>query len=155
MVINRRVIIGAIIVVIAILIYGILGLNGVSYQKTISGRTTAYLTVIAPAFIPTQDLSLLFITPTPTTDPSFGDLQGIQIGKFVQITGTQGVGLKIRKQSGTGSSVNFIANDLETFQVIDGPVMKDDIVWWNIVTPYDPSRQGWAAASYLTLIENQ
>jgi len=155
MVINKRVVIGAIITFSVILLYGFLTLNGVAYQKTIRGQTTAYITVIAPASIPTQDLSLLFVTPTPTVDPSFGDLSGIGIGKFVQITGTDGAGLKIREQPGTASKVNFIASDLEAFQVLDGPVKLDDIIWWNIVTPYDSSRQGWAAAPYLAIIDQQ
>jgi hypothetical protein len=51
--------------------------------------------------------------------------------------------------------MNFVANESEVFQVIDGPVKKDNLIWWKLVTPYDQARQGWAAADYLSLIENQ
>lgn len=155
MVFNKKVLIGAVVVFILISLYGFLALSGVSYQRSVRGPATAYITVVAPGSIPTQDFSFLFVTPTPTTDPALGNLNGISIGKYVQITGTQGAGLKIREEPGTSSKVNFIASDSEAFQVIDGPVQKDDLVWWNLVTPYDNSRQGWAAADYLTLIDQQ
>lgn len=155
MVINKKVLIGAAILFIIIVLYGFLTLSGVSYQNAVNGPATAYITVVAPETIPTQDFSFLYITPTPTTDPALGDLKGIAIGKYVQISGTNGAGLKIRAQAGTGSDVNFIASDSEASQVVDGPVLQDDIVWWNLVTPYDDSRSGWASADYLVLIEQQ
>ena len=155
MVINKRVVIAASIIAMLLVIYGILGLNGLNYQKTITGQATAILTVIAPAEIPTQDLSFLFMTATPTTDPAFGDLKEVSVDSYVQIIGTSGAGLKIRQNPGTGSDTNFIASDSEVFQVIGGPILQDNIVWWNVVTPYDNARQGWAAADYLTIIENK
>lgn len=155
MVINKRVIIIAAVLFGILVLYGFLTLSGVSYQNSINGRATAYITVVAPENIPTQDFSFLYITPTPTIDPALGDLKGIAIGKYVQITGTEGAGLKIRASAGTDSSVNFIAADSEAFQVVDGPVLKDDLVWWSLVTPYDQTRVGWAAANYLNLIDEQ
>lgn len=155
MVINKRVIIGAAFVAILLAIYGILTLNGINYQKSEVAQATANLTVIAPESIPTQDLSLLVATPTPTPDTSLGDLKGIQIGKYVQISGTNGSGLKIRGEPGLNTQMNFLANDSEIFQVMDGPVKQDDLIWWKLVTPYDQARLGWAAADFLTLIEGQ
>jgi hypothetical protein len=155
MVINKRVIIIAAVLVGILGLYGFLTLSGLSYQNSISGRATAYITVVAPENIPTQDFSFLYITPTPTFDPALGDLKGIAVGKYVQITGTEGAGLKIRASAGTNSAVNFIAADSEAFQVVDGPILQDDLVWWSLVTPYDQTRVGWAAANYLTLIDEQ
>jgi hypothetical protein len=155
MVINKRVIIGAIFVAILLAIYGILAVNGIAYKRATNDQKTANLTVIAPKSIPTQDLSLLVATPTATIDPAIGDLKGIQINKYVQINGTNGSGLKIRNDPGLNSQMNFLANDSEVFQVVDGPVKKDELVWWKLVTPYDQARTGWAAADYLELIEGQ
>jgi hypothetical protein len=155
MVFNKRVIAGAILVSIALVIYGILTLNGIAYQKANTQEAMAYLTVIAPGEIPTQDLSLLVATPTPTVDTSLGDLKGIQVKKYVQISGTSGSGLRIREEPGLESKMNFLAGDAEVFQVIDGPVQKDNLVWWKLVTPYDQGRFGWAAADYLSLITGQ
>lgn len=155
MVINKRVIIIAAVLAGILGLYGFLTLSGLSYQNSISGRATAFITVVAPENIPTQDFSFLYITPTPTIDPALGDLKGIAVGKYVQITGTEGAGLKIRASAGTNSAVNFIAADSEAFQVVDGPILQDDLVWWSLVTPYDQTRVGWAAANYLTLIDEQ
>lgn len=155
MVINKRVIAGAIIVALALVVYGILFLNGIAYQKTTFKQATAYLTVIAPPSIPTQDLSLLVATQTPTLDTAFGDLRGIHLKSYVQISGTAGAGLRIRQSAGLSSPMNFLAKESEVFQVIDGPVSQDGLIWWKLITPYDQGRQGWAAASYLSLIEGQ
>ena len=155
MVINKLVIAGATVVAILIVIYGILTLNGIAYQKTTVNRATAYLTVIAPGGIPTQDLSLLVSTPTPTLDTSLGDLKGIKLKLYVQISGTSGLGLRIRKTPGLQGDMNFLGAESEAFQVIDGPILQDGLIWWKLVTPYDQNRQGWAAADYLSLIEGQ
>lgn len=155
MVFNKKVIIGAVIVAGILAFYGILTLNGIAYQKETVEQATAFLTVIAPQSIPTQDLSLLYSTPTPTVNPDLGDLNGIRLKLYVQISGTSGVGLKIREAPGLNSTVNFVANESEVFQVIDGPVQQDGLIWWKLSTPYDNSRQGWAAADYLSLIEGQ
>ena len=155
MVINKRVVIGALVLALALVIYGILTLNGVAYQKSTLNQATAYLTVIAPESIPTQDLSLLLATPTATVDSSIGDLKGIQINKYVQITGTSGSGLNIRQDPGLNGSLKFLASDQEVFLVTEGPVQKDNLIWWKLVTPYDQGRTGWAVADYLTLIEGQ
>jgi len=153
MVINKRVVIGAALIAMILACYGILGLNGYTYQKSTRGQATAFMTVIPASTIPTTNASSYFITPTVTIDPAIGDLAGITIGAYVQIDGTDNLGLKIHSDAGKDTPVNFIAAESEVFKVIGGPIQKDDIIWWQITTPYDDSRQGWAAADYLSLIE--
>lgn len=155
MVINKKVIIGAIIVAVLLAVYGMLTLNGVAFKRDTTGQATAFMTVIAPGVIPTQDLSLLAATATPTPNSSIGDLKGIRIDLYVQISGTDGVGLKIRDSAGLNSQMVFLGGESEVFQVIDGPVEADGVIWWKLTTPYDSSRQGWASADYLTVIEGQ
>ena len=155
MVINKHVLIGTIIVAVVLAICGILTLNSIAYQNAVAQPATANLIVIVPGIIPTQDLSLLSFTATPTQDTSLGDLKGIQVNVYVQITGTSGTGLRIRQNPGLNSDVKFIAGDSEVFHVIDGPKKQDGLIWWKVVTPYDQNRQGWAAADYLSLIEGQ
>jgi hypothetical protein len=156
MVINKRVVVGAIVFAVVVVVYGILLLNGIAYQKATINQPTAYLTILAPGLIPTQDLSLLVATPTATLNPSFGDLKGIHLNIYVQISGTSGAGLKIREEPGLKNNMKyFLASESEAFQVIDGPVSQDGLIWWKLVTPYDQKRQGWAAADYLSLIEGQ
>jgi hypothetical protein len=76
----------------------------------------------------------------------------IAVGRYVQITGTGGVGLRFRLSPGINSTPQFIAKENEVFSVIEGPIEKDDITWWLLVASYDKNRQGWAAGQYLTVV---
>jgi hypothetical protein len=92
--------------------------------------------------------------PTPTIDPFASPTSpaGIAIGNYVQITGTEGQGLRIRAEPGLGGEFQFLAYDSEVFVVQDGPREVDGYVWWYLVAPYDETRIGWAAADFLTYI---
>ena len=76
------------------------------------------------------------------------------IGLFVQVSGTGGDGLRLRKGPGLGYEMQFLGLDGELFQIGDGPVDADGYKWWFVVGSYDESRQGWAAADFLTLVPN-
>ena len=92
--------------------------------------------------------------PTPTIDPfaTATSPAGVAIGNYVQITGTEGQGLRIRAEPGLGGEFQFLAYDAEVFVVQDGPREVDGYVWWYLVAPYDETRVGWAAADFLTYI---
>ena len=92
--------------------------------------------------------------PTPTIDPfaTATSPAGIAINNYVQITGTEGQGLRIRAQPGLGGEFQFLAYDSEVFVIRDGPREVDGYVWWYLVAPYDETRVGWAAADFLTYI---
>jgi hypothetical protein len=76
----------------------------------------------------------------------------IGIGAYVQISGTGGVGLRIRSAPGISSTPQFVAMENEVFSIIDGPIVMDDITWWLLEASYDKNRQGWAAGQYLAVI---
>ena len=92
--------------------------------------------------------------PTPTIDPFATPTSpaGVAIGNYVQITGTEGQGLRIRAQPGLAGEFQFLAYDAEVFVVQDGPREVDGYVWWYLTAPYDETRVGWAAADFLTYI---
>ena len=92
--------------------------------------------------------------PTPTIDPFASPTSptGIAIGNYVQITGTEGQGLRIRAEPGLGGEFQFLAYDSEVFVVQDGPREVDGFTWWYLVAPYDQTRVGWAAADFLSYI---
>jgi hypothetical protein len=117
-------------------------------QASDVGFSPANLTVI-PA--PTGTSSA---PPTPTIDPFATPTSpaGIAIGNYVQITGTEGQGLRIRAQPGLDGAFQFLAYDSEVFLVKDGPREVDGYVWWYLAAPYDETRVGWAAADFLTYI---
>jgi hypothetical protein len=96
--------------------------------------------------------------PTPTIDPDAPTvtptlLPGqIAIGSYVQIKGTEGVGLRIRSAPGLSGDSLFIAFDAEVFVVKGGPRQTDGYTWYELVAPNDPTRTGWAASDFFTII---
>ena len=117
-------------------------------QNTDVGFAPADLTVI-PA--PTSTSSA---PATPTIDPFAPTVAptGIALGNYVQISGTDGQGLRIRSEPSLNGNPEFLGFDSEVFVVKDGPREADGFVWWYLVAPYDETRVGWAAADFLTYI---
>lgn len=116
-----------------------------------SGFAPADLTVI-PAPTSTPD-----VTPTFTPDPLiFGTPtlapDEIGVGGYVQITGTDGEGLRLRSDPGLSGTPVFLGYDEEVFEVREGPQVSDGYTWWYLVAPYDETRAGWAAAAFLGAI---
>lgn len=114
------------------------------------GFAPADLTMIpAPTHTP-------LVSPVPTTDPSLATAtlaaNTIGIGGYVQISGTEGEGLRIRSAAGLNSNTVFRGEEAEVFTVRDGPQEVDGHVWWYLVAPYDDTRAGWAAADFLAVV---
>ena len=115
------------------------------------GFAPADLTVIpAPTSTPN-------VTPTSTPDPLiFGtptlapDVIGV--GGYVQITGTDGEGLRLRSDPSLNGTPVFLGYEEEVFEVRDGPQEADGYTWWYLVAPYDETRAGWAASDFLGAI---
>lgn len=100
-------------------------------------------TQTATVFVPTQP-------PTPTQPaPNILPDDTIGVGSFVKVVGTKGLGLNIRNSPGRGQTINFLALDAEMFEVVGGPEVIDDLIWWQLKAPYDANRTGWAAEDYL------
>lgn len=115
------------------------------------GFAPAYLTVI-PAPTSTPPASLM-----PTLDPLLADTPTpeagvIYVGGYVQISGTEGEGLRLRAAPGLDAEPLFLGYDAEVFEVRAGPQEADGYVWWYLVAPYDETRAGWAAADFLAFI---
>jgi hypothetical protein len=115
----------------------------------------AAMTVIA-APTSTPDLGLSTQTPPPlppTITPT--PLPGtIAVGAFVQISGTEGQGLRLRGGPSLSNDQLFLGYDSEVYQVVDGPVDADGHTWWKLTAPYDATRTGWAVQDYLTFIQS-
>ena len=88
-------------------------------------------------------------TPTPTLLPG-----QIGIGAIVQITGTQGEGLRIRSDPGLNGKQLFLGFDTEAYTVQDGPREVDGYTWYYLAAINDQQRTGWAASNFLTVIPN-
>ncbi len=114
-------------------------------------------------------LAALTVIPAPTSTPSpaptatvnpFADVVltstprpgEIRVGGYVQVSGTEGEGLRIRAAPGLDATPLFLGFDSEVFQVRDGPQMADGYTWWYLVAIYGEARAGWAAADFLEAI---
>jgi hypothetical protein len=147
--VNKWVILGALALTGVLLLITAVAIGLTSARRSAEvGFVPANVTVI-PAPTGTSGAP-----PTPTIDPFATPTSpaGIAIGNYVQITGTEGQGLRIRAEPGLGGEFQFLAFDSEVFVVQDGPREVDGYVWWYLVAPYDESRVGWAAADFLTYI---
>lgn len=121
-------------------------------QSTRVETTPQYNVTVIPA--PTQTNTVFAPTelPTPTSEaPVILPDGAIGINVYVTVTGTQGLGLRIRAVPGTGEEINFLAMDDEVFKVVGGPEVKDGYTWWQLEAPLDENRSGWAAENYLTV----
>ncbi len=125
-------------------------------NEAATGPSTAVLSVIqAPTATPVVN------TPTPPlAQPSAEALPpspfpgAFGVGAYVQISGTEGEGLRLRSAPGLQGNVEFLALESEVFQIRDGPRDADGYTWWFVVAPYDETVQGWAVSNFLMVVQN-
>src|SRR5215208_7392606 len=124
---NKWVVLGAVLLTGFLLLITAISIGLTSARQNANvGFAPADLTVI-PAPTSTSNAPA---TPTidpfaPTTAPT-----GIAIGSYVQISGTEGDGLRIRSEPGLNGNPEFLGYDSEVFIVQDGPREADGFVWW-------------------------
>jgi len=109
----------------------------------------AQLTIIpAPTLTPTSPV----VYEEPNLEVRYVSPEGFSIGAYVTIEKTQGAGLKIRPNPGTGGETSFIAMDGDLFVIIDGPDERNGYSWWKLQGFEDKSLVGWGASDYFSLI---
>lgn len=137
--------------VILLIIWSTLPAHGTVQAPAVS------LTIIpAPSTTPTPTSPALSLTPTVT--PTYvlsPDGGSIQVGAYVQISGTGGDGLRLRKGPGTDYDPIFLGREAEVFLVKDGPKEGSGYTWYYLVAPYDDTRSGWAVSSFLQVVASQ
>ena len=153
---NIKVIIGAIVFgvgVFAILV----GILWTAKAKSITQipATAILSTIEAPTETPLTPITTQTPTPSPTNSqqlpPPSGD---IEVGNYVQVSGTGGEGLRLHNTAEVSSKVNYIALEAEVFLVEDGPIDADGYIWWELQDPYTDNAVGWGVANYLKVIQN-
>ncbi|HEY5983680.1 MAG TPA: hypothetical protein VIU38_09420 [Anaerolineales bacterium] len=145
--VNTWTILGALLVAACLLGITLMSIGWTSARQAPPlGFVPADITLIPP--------STATANPTATAQPSGSPtpVGQIGIGAYVQITGTEGAGLRIRREPGQNGDTVFLGEEAETFIVKDGPQEADGYTWWYLVAPYDETRSGWAAADYLAAV---
>lgn len=146
--INIWVILGG-LVVAGVLILGLVLLVYLVPMPSIGVSGGPALVTVIPGPTSTLVPTRAIFTPTATHPPS---IEGIYVSGYVQITGTEGAGLRLRSGAGTANPPRLLGMEDEVFQVKDGPQIADDFTWWYIEAPYDPDRSGWAASKFLKVV---
>ena len=146
---NKWVILGALLLAGFLLLITAVSIGLTSARQNANvGFAPADLTVIPASTSTSSAPATATIDPfAPTATPT-----GIAVGNYVQITGTEGQGLRIRSEPGLNGNAEFLGYDSEVFVIKDGPRQADGFTWWYLVAPYDETRVGWAAADFLTYI---
>jgi hypothetical protein len=109
-------------------------------------------TATATSFIPTAT-PVPTDTPTPIPPPMAED--GIGIGGLVEVTGTEGDGLRLREDPSLDAKIAFLGLENEVFEVREGPITSDGYEWWYLSNPYNQEKEGWAVANYLREADQQ
>lgn len=146
--INKFVVIGAIVVCSFLLLIWTLFSWIFAPKVEPDFQPTAIFRVIQAPTITSSPIPSL--TPDiAATQKALEETGGIYIGGFVEISGTNGAGLRLRAGPGLDHPLLFLGYDSEVFKVRDGPKESDGIIWWYLVAPYDEARSGWAASDYI------
>jgi len=144
---NAWTVLGALLVAGCLLVFTLVSIGWTSARQAPPlGFVPADLTIIPPS------TATPLPSPTPLPAGTSTPIGQIGIGAYVQITGTEGAGLRIRREPGQGGDTVFLGEESETFRVKDGPQQADGYMWWYLVAPYDENRAGWAAADYLAAV---
>jgi len=115
----------------------------------LSGLLAVVTIIPAPSATPAPVATATFDPYAPTPTIVAGQ---ISIGTYVQISGTQGEGLRIRSQPGLDGKQLFLGFDTEVYTVVDGPREVDSYTWYYLAAINDQTRTGWAASNFLTVI---
>jgi hypothetical protein len=155
-VLNIKVILGAIIFAGTVFAALLAILWSARANRNPQVQLTAILSIIkAPTITPLVPITTPTLTLAPTDvqeEPApSGD---IVIGDYVQVSGTEGDGLRLHETAGVSSGVTYIATEAEVFLVKDGPVDLDGYTWWSLEGPYSENAKGWGVANYLEVVQN-
>jgi hypothetical protein len=135
----------------------VLSITAVARRASGGGQQAApVVTLIArpspTEMVPPSPTALPAETPQPAAAPDSGTGR-VEVGLVVEVYGTEGDGLRLRADPGTGGTIQLLAGETEVFVVQDGPVEADGRSWFYLVSPSDASRAGWAVSDYLRLAQ--
>ena len=146
-ILNPWVIAGSILIASILLAISFLAAGQLTPSDLAIYSGEAVLTVIpvptyTPTPLPTQPEFPVF---TPTIEP----VVGVHVDGYVQILGTEGEGLRLRRDPSLDGEIVYVGLEGEIFRVSGGPTEQDGYLWWQLTAPLNESLQGWAVSNYL------
>ncbi len=152
-VLNPWVIAGSILTASVLVVLSFLAAGWLAPSSRTAYQGGGAITVIP---VPTATQTPL---PTPTeiplVSPTPAGTSGIRVGEYVQITGTGGEGLRLRRDPSLNGEIAYLGYEGEIYLVKGGPEDRDGYLWWQLEAPLNPSLQGWAVSNYLVPAQNQ
>jgi hypothetical protein len=128
-------------------------------RLTGSGELPSPVVTILPpntstAIVSTSLPNATLESQTPSGPSDSDQNKDFSVGDLVEVYGTEGQGLRIRNAPSLSSVIDEIGLDNEVFKIEGGPIDADGYIWWFLVNPYDPSRQGWSVSDFLRTISH-
>ncbi len=149
-ILNPWTIAGAILTASVLLLISFFASGSIFQVSQSSYAGDAVITVIP---LPTYTNTPL--PPEPTITPASETSVGIQIGANVQIFGTEGEGLRLRREPSLNGEIVYLGLEGEIFLVRAGPEDRDGYIWWQLTAPLNDSRTGWAVSNFLQPVQGQ
>jgi hypothetical protein len=81
--------------------------------------------------------------PTPTIPPEMA------IGRYVRVTGTEGVGVSLRQEPDVNTARMGIGKEGDVLLILDGPRQRGGYTWWLVRDPDNEELRGWAVGDFL------
>lgn len=148
-ILNPWVLVGSIITASLLLIGAFLVAGSIIPSNQLPEYGEAALTVLpVPTYTPTA------VPATPALTTTIEIISGIQIGSYVKIVGTEGEGLRLRKDPTLNGEIIYLGVEDEVFLVSNGPEDQDGYLWWFLKAPVNETRNGWAVSNYLQVEQN-
>ncbi len=142
--------------VVGIVLFALLSFGGLYLLQSSRGPVGPTPTAIVWTATPTAVAEVSptpTMTPTPAIDeqpePTPTVAAEIQIGGYVQVTGTGAYGLSLREGPRADYARMDVAAEGETFVIVEGPETVAGEPWWRIRDPDDETRFFWAIGTYL------
>lgn len=117
--------------------------NDVKFRMEVTKLSEIILNELETTKIPGDFL----FTETPVIPGVFA------VGMSIKVFGTENEGLNIRQKPGTDSPVVYLAQEGEVYKIIEGPELKDSLIWWNISQMPNGNKTGWAVQSYFSPLD--
>jgi hypothetical protein len=113
------------------------------------GNQNNYSGGVVLTIIPIPTYTLTPLPTEPLITPTIEVVTGIEVGSNVQIIGTEGEGLRLRRDPSLNGEIVYLGIEGEIFLVKGGPQERDGYLWWQLVAPLNESRTGWAVSNFL------
>jgi len=151
-ILNPWVIAGAVLIASILLAVSFLAAGKLSPSDESIYSGEAVLTVIpVPTYTPTP---IPAQPEYPSATPTLEMAVGIHVEGYVQISGTEGEGLRLRRDPTLNGEIAHIGLEGEIFLVVGGPEERDGYLWWQLEAPLNSTRRGWAVSNYLEFAQS-